>query len=487
MTAKWTSGDVPGQHGRLAVTAADHQPRFHTGSAAKPSRRTLPPRAAYALAALVIGLGLFASVTPSPLYRTYSVLWHFSPLTLTLIYATYAFGVLAALLLAGGVSDDVGRRPVLLAALGALMASTVLFMLADSAAWLFIARGLQGLATGAGLSAASAALLDLHPRRDPAGVGLTNATAAAGGIGAGALVSSSLVQLGTAPRVLPYVVLFVLFAVAFAGAYWMPEPVLARGRFRLTAERPSVPAVVRRPFLLAALAVLSSFSIGGLFFSLGPQLAAHLFGSANVIVSDIGIVALAGSAVIAQLLTGRTAPWIGTGAGSIALAAGMVLIVIAAVTDSGAGYLAGSILGGAGFGAAFLGGLRALVAAIPPGRRAGVMAAFYIAAYASLSVPAVLAGLVITHIAPSSTFEVFGGVVAGLALIVAFETWRTRPARMRAAAERDAVATANDIHPVTITDRHPRSPRSPAMNGTFTATDGVQVTIHTYTAPEEAG
>src|SRR5215469_5603109 len=249
----------PSTEQAVNVTAAGHQPRFHTGAAARSERRTLPRRAAYALAALVIGLGLFASVTPSPLYRTYSVLWHFSPLTLTLIYATYAFGVLAALLLAGGVSDDVGRRPVLLAALGALMASTVLFMLADSAAWLFIARGLQGLATGAGLSAASAALLDLHPRRDPAGVGLTNATAAAGGIGAGALVSSSLVQLGTAPRVLPYVVLFVLFAVAFAGAYWMPEPVLARGRFRLTAERPSVPAVVRRPFLLAALAVLSSF------------------------------------------------------------------------------------------------------------------------------------------------------------------------------------------------------------------------------------
>src|SRR5262249_61408958 len=109
--------------------------------------------------------------------------WPFPPLTLTLISATYAFGVLASLLLAGGVSDDVGRRPVLLAALGALMASSLLFMLADSAAWLFVARGLQGLATGAAVSAASAALLGLHPRRDPAGVGLTNATAAAGGLG----------------------------------------------------------------------------------------------------------------------------------------------------------------------------------------------------------------------------------------------------------------------------------------------------------------
>src|SRR5207245_9995363 len=140
---------------------------------------------------------------------------------------------------------------VRLAAVGALMASSVLFMVAGSAAWLFVARGLQGLATGAALSAASAALLDLHPNRDPAGVGLTTATAAAGGIGLGALASSLLVQLGPLPRVLPYVVLLVLFAVAFAGAYWMPEPVEKRGRFRPTAERPSVPAVLPRPFLLA--------------------------------------------------------------------------------------------------------------------------------------------------------------------------------------------------------------------------------------------
>src|SRR6478752_10465000 len=175
------------------------------------TRRTLSPPIAYGLAGAIIGLALFASGTPSPLYGIYRELWHFSPLTLTLVYATYAFGVLATLLLAGRVSDDVGRRPVLLVALGVLMASTVLFMFAGSAAWLFVARGLQGLATGAALSAASAALLDLHPRRDPAGVGLTNALAAAGGLGLGVLVSSTIVQLGIEPRVLPYVVLFTLF------------------------------------------------------------------------------------------------------------------------------------------------------------------------------------------------------------------------------------------------------------------------------------
>lgn len=413
--------------GELDTKAATGRPRpYLLPSLARP-RRTLSPRSGYAVAALVVGLGLFASVTPSPLYRTYSVLWHFSPLTLTLIYATYAFGVLASLLLVGGVSDDVGRRPVLLVALGALMASSVLFMVAGSATWLFVARGLQGLATGAALSAASAALLDLHAKRNPAGVGLTTAIAASSGIGLGALVSSSLVQFGTLPRVLPYVVLVVLFAVAFAGTYWMPEPIEKRGRFRLTAERPSVPAVARRPFFLAALAVLSSWSIGGIFFSLGPQLAARLFNSSNVIVSGIGIVALAGAAVVAQLLTARSAPWIGAGVGSLALAAGMALIVFAAARDSSAAYLAGSILGGAGFGAAFLGGLRALTAAIPQHQRAAVMSAFYVAAYTSLSLPAVLAGVVVAHVALATTFEIFGSVVAAIALIGAFEAWRTRP------------------------------------------------------------
>src|SRR5258708_29141465 len=133
-------------------TAATHPRRLYLLPSVVPPRRTLSPRICYAVAALVVGLGLFASVTPSPLYRSYSVLWHFSPLTLTLIYATYAFGVLASLLLAGGVSDDVGRRPVLLVALGALMASSVLFMVAGSAAWLFVAPGLQGLPPAAPLS-----------------------------------------------------------------------------------------------------------------------------------------------------------------------------------------------------------------------------------------------------------------------------------------------------------------------------------------------
>jgi protein-S-isoprenylcysteine O-methyltransferase Ste14 len=57
------------------------------------------------------------------------------------------------------------------------------------------------------------------------------------------------------------------------------------------------------------------------------------------------------------------------------------------------------------------------------------MSAFYVAAYTSLSVPAVLAGVAVSYISLQSTFEVFGSVVTGIALVVAFEAWRTRPTR----------------------------------------------------------
>jgi MFS family permease len=399
-----------------------------TISKAVRSHRELTPRSAYVLVAAIIALSLFASGTPSPLYGTYRVLWGLSPLVLTLVYATYAFGVLATLLLAGPISDQVGRRPVLLVALATLMGSTVLFMLADSVVWLFAARAIQGLATGLALSASSAALLDLHARRDPHAVGLANGVASAGGMGLGVLVSALIVDLLPAPRVLPYAALFVLFALAFAGAMRMPEPVASRSRLRLTPQRPAVPRQVRPAFLLAALGVMSSWSIGGLFLSLGPQFSGGLFHTTSPLVGGISVFALAGPAAIAQIVFRRAVPWAGAAYGSIALAVGMLTVVAAASTDSGVLYIAGSIVGGIGFGVAFLGALRALSAAIPAEHRGAVMSAFYVVAYSSLSLPAILAGLLDTPLGLRPTFEIFGSAIAALALTVAGLAWRTRPA-----------------------------------------------------------
>jgi predicted MFS family arabinose efflux permease len=390
------------------------------------ARRSLSEPAAYALSAAIIGLALFASATPSPLYATYSHLWNFSPVVVTLVYATYATGVLVALLLAGRASDVAGRRPVLLIALGALIASSLLYIFASSVAWLFAARAVQGLATGLALGTASAGLLDFHPRRDPAGAGLTNGIVSAAGLALGAIVSAAAVQLLPAPRVVPYAVVLGLFILAFAGVLAMPEPVADRAPLRLTPQRPRVPEHVREPFTVAALAVTAAYSIGGLFFALGPQLSAQELATGNHLVTAISLFLLAGVGSVAQLLYGRRPAWAGVTFGGVALAAGVLLIALSAPITSPVLLLAGSTIGGAGFGIAFLGALRNLSAVIPPEDRAGVMSAFFLVAYTALSVPAVLAGLVVTGLGLSTTFAIFGVAVAALALFVAAQAWRAR-------------------------------------------------------------
>jgi MFS family permease len=179
--------------------------------------------------------------------------------------------------------------------------------------------------------------------------------------------------------------------------------------------------------VLAALAVAAAYSIGGLFFALGPELGAHVFATSNHLVTGISLFLLAGVGSAAQLAYGRRSAWAGMAGGSVALAVGVGLIALAASDDAAALLLAGSVIGGAGFGIAFLGALRNLSAVIPPEDRAAVMSAFFLVAYSALSLPAVLAGLLVTRLSLSSTFAIFGAAVAALALFAALQAWRARP------------------------------------------------------------
>src|ERR1700744_371862 len=150
--------------------------------------------AAFGAVAAVIAVAFYASATPSPLYGVYQAEWHFSTPVLSLVYATYAIGVLVSLLLVGSLSDQVGRRPVLACSLVGLLLSALVFATASSVAWLFAARALQGVATGGALGAAGAALIDLHPSTDTRTAALVNGVVALAGLGIGALLSSALLQ-----------------------------------------------------------------------------------------------------------------------------------------------------------------------------------------------------------------------------------------------------------------------------------------------------
>src|SRR3954447_26192550 len=79
--------------------------------------------ATYAFAVTMLGTTL-----PTPLYSIYQERFGFSELMITVIFATYAAGVIAALLLVGRASDVVGRRPILALGLGFSALSAVVFL-----------------------------------------------------------------------------------------------------------------------------------------------------------------------------------------------------------------------------------------------------------------------------------------------------------------------------------------------------------------------
>jgi MFS family permease len=386
---------------------------------ASESRHRLPPPLAFALVGGIIALALFASATPTPLYDDYAARWDFSTVTLTSVYATYAVGVLTSLLLVGRLSDELGRRPVLIAALVALLGSTILFMAAGSVAWLFAARGLQGLATGAALGAAGAALIDLEPHGDARRAALVNGVGSAAGIGLGALVSSILVQVAPDPRFTPFAVLFLLFSVALAGTLALPEPVARVERPRIRPQWPRVPRTVRNPFMIASGGVIASYAIGGLFLSLAPALAESELHSTSHLAGGATVFALAGGGALSQALFHRLDADRAIAGGLVALAAGMAAIGASLSVGSGALFLAGALAGGAGFGIAFMGAVRIVSAAAPPDHRAAVMSAFFVVAYLSLSVPAVLAGLTVGSLGLEPTFRIFGAAVIVVALLTA--------------------------------------------------------------------
>src|SRR5580658_11035848 len=79
-------------------------------SAAQQTRRAVPRRVAFWLAALILSVTMLGTTLPTPLYVIYQAQWHFSAAIVTVTFAVYAVAVLATLLLAGRSSDQAGRK-----------------------------------------------------------------------------------------------------------------------------------------------------------------------------------------------------------------------------------------------------------------------------------------------------------------------------------------------------------------------------------------
>jgi hypothetical protein len=386
--------------------------------------------------AVILGLFLAAASAPSPLYAAYAARWHFGPVTITVIFAVYAIALLAVLLAAGSLSDSVGRRPVIVAALLIQSASMLLFLLASGVTWLYAARTLQGAATGLVTAAVAASLIDLQPGARPGLGALVNAITPTVGLAAGALAAGGLVQYGPAPLRLVYALLLAGFLLLTAAAAALPA---AGGQRPPVSLRPRVrvePAV--RPAFWAALPCLvATWALGGLYLSLGPSLILNLSGSGNRLLGGGIVFALCAAGAVASFCLRA---WPATRAmrvGCLLLLAGLAVTIAAVAAASSALLFAGTLVAGAGFGSAFLGAFRSLAAQASPGGRASLIAAVYVAAYLAFSLPAIAAGVLATHLGLRPATIGYAAVAAALALASLAAT--RRPASgQRAAAPASA-------------------------------------------------
>ena len=390
----------------------------------------LSPAIAFAATAGILVLFAAAASAPTPLYVVYQKEWGFPTSTLTIVFAVYVFALIGSLLVLGGLSDHVGRRPVLAAAIALEGAAFVLFFIAGGVTVLVIARIFQGIATGAAFSTLGATLVDLNPPHAPGRAGLVNSVAPISGLAVGAIGCGALVQLGPAPTHLVFAVLLAGAVIAGVAVGRMPET-SARRAGAIASLKPilGIPARLRAKVLALVPIIIASWALGGLYLSLGPSVAASLFGLSNHLIGGFVVTLLCGAgAATAFVLRSRPTSRI-LGISAITLSAGTALTLAGVEVHTVALAGIGTVVAGVGFGASALASFGTLARIASPGERSELFAFALVIAYLAFSLPAVAAGYAATSVGLHSTTVIYSlGVIAfGL---IALAAQRMRASRL---------------------------------------------------------
>lgn len=392
---------------------------------ARPGTPTRTPAYGFALAGASVVAMMVAASAPSPFYPVLQQQLGFSAATMTVIFAVYALSLLLTLLVAGSLSDHVGRRPVVSAGFVVLSLSMVVFWHADTVTVLVVARIVQGVAAALLVSTLSAFVVDLEPADRPGAAATLNSVGPLAGMAVGALASGVL--LDSTSSALPVVFSGLTAAyVALAAAVWLLPETSTRqaGLLRSLVPRAGVPVAARGPFLRSAPAVLAGWATGGLYLSLGAALAGGELGAERHVEQGLVVAVLTGVGGLACFVARHRTSRQVTIAGTSALAVGTALTLVALVTGSYGGFIAAAVLAGAGFGASFLGVMRSITPLAAPHERGELFAAVFVLSYLAFGLPAVVAGLVSPHVGLAETTYVYGGLVvvlsAGAALLRRF-------------------------------------------------------------------
>jgi MFS family permease len=382
-----------------------------------------------------------SSSAPTPLYRLYQQGLGLSPLLITTIFAVYAFSLLGALLTVGSLSDYIGRKPVIFAALALNAVAMALFATADSATGLIVARAVQGFATGAATTTLGATILDTDRARGP----VYNSVTAFLGLMLGALGSGALVSFAPHPTQLIYVVLLMLTGLEIAVLTFMPETSTGKPG-ALAALRPqmNVPSQIRVPLLQAIPVNIAAWALGGLYLLLMPSLVRAATGLTLPLVGSVAVSTLMLSGAVSVLALREMAAARVLSIAIAALIAGVAITLAGVWEQTVVLMLLGAAVAGIGFGAAFSGNLRTILPLAKTHERAGLLSAFYVISYLSFSLPAIAAGLAVPELGLPMTATLYGAVVMTLALVSwAARSLTIRPRQARVPTQRVTECTAS--------------------------------------------
>jgi len=377
------------------------------------SRASLSYNATTLIAVITAMTFAASGAAPTTLYLRYQETFGFTPFVLTVIFGAYVLSLLGALLTVGSLSDYIGRRPAILAALSLNVVAMVMFISADSAAALIAARAVQGFATGLATATLGAAIMDTDRSRGP----VLNSITAFIGLAVGSLGGGALVTYAPAPHQLVYGVLLALSAAEALLLWYMPETVTPKpGALASLAPHVSVPAGARRALVQVTPVTIASWALGGFYFSLMPSLVRVATGVTLPIVGGLVVSALTFSGAVAVLSLRNTSAQRILSGGSPALVTGVAITLAGVQVQQVSMMLLGTIVAGIGFGAAFSGSMRTVMPQAEAHERAGLLSAFYVEGYLSFSLPAILTGLVVPVAGLPLAADVYGAVVIVLAL-----------------------------------------------------------------------
>lgn len=359
-----------------------------------------------------------------PLYPLYGEEFGFTPFTVTVVFAVYALGVVLGLLVFGRLSDQVGRRPVLIAATFLSVCAAAVFLIAENLGAMLVARVISGFSAALVTGAATASLAErLGPdaRVKPATVALF---ANMGGLACGTLLAGILADAAPSPCALPGSSCS-LAALGMLGVMVNGESFGHRSGFSLQFQPLHVPGEIRSDFLRSAMAAGSGFAVLGVLTAVtGLFLGTVLHETSHALTGLVVFVAFACTA-FGQLLVRALKPATALPASCLGLIVAAGLIAASMATGTLAPLLVGAAVNGLATGIAVGHGIGTITTRSAPQHRGASVSTFFAILYSMLAVPAIGVGVLIRETSLRPAGETFSAAVAALSLGVLLSLVRT--------------------------------------------------------------